>query len=112
MRHVAPQFGNTHVLWKHNKWTLDAFSEYNGKFDFEDLAPSEQNKAYLYAIDENGNPYSPSWYTLNFGAQYQISKAFQINAILENITNQRYRTYSSGIAAPGLNLILALSYHF
>ena len=112
VRHVAPQFGNTHLLWKHNKWVLDAFADYNGEFSYEDLAPSEQNKAYLYALDENGNPYSPSWYTLNFGAQYQISKAFRINTTLENITNQRYRTYSSGIAAPGLNLIVAMSYQF
>jgi len=112
VRHVAPQFGNTHLLWKHNKWTLDAFSEYNGKFDFEDLAPSEQNKPYLYALDKNGNPYSPSWYTFNFGVQYQITEALQVNSTLENITNQRYRTYSSGIAAPGLNLIVALRYRF
>ena len=112
IRHVAPQFGNTHLLWKHNKWVLDAFAEYNGKFDFEDLSPEEQGKPYLYALDENGNPYSPSWYTINFGAQYQITDAFQVNTTLENITNQRYRTYSSGIAAPGLNLIVALSYQF
>ena len=112
VRHVAPQFGNTHLLWKHNKWVLDAFAEYNGQFDFEDLSPEEQGKPYLYALDENGNPYSPSWYTVNFGAQYQITDAFQVNTTLENITNQRYRTYSSGIAAPGLNLIVALSYQF
>jgi len=112
VRHVAPQFGNTHLRWKYNKWVLDAFTEYNGQFDYEDLSPAEQNKPFLYALDENGNPYSPSWYTLNFGVQYEIAKAFQINTILENITNQRYRTYSSGIAAPGLNLIVALSYQF
>ncbi len=112
VRHVAPQFGNTHLTWKFNKLKLDAFAEYNGKFDYEDLAPGEQGKPHLYAKDKNGNPYSPSWYTINFGAQYQISKAFQINATLENITNQRYRTYSSGLAAPELNFIAAVSYKF
>ena len=91
---------------------MDAFAEYNGQFDFEDLSPEEQNKSYLYALDENGKPYSPSWYTLNFGVQYEITEAFQINTTLENISNQRYRTYSSGITAPGLNLIVALSYQF
>ncbi|MFK5879509.1 MAG: TonB-dependent receptor, partial [Flavobacteriaceae bacterium] len=112
IRHVAPQFGNTHLTWKFSKLKLDAFAEYNGEFSFEDLAPGEQGKPHLYAKDKNGNPYSPSWYTINFGAQYQISKAFQINATLENITNQRYRTYSSGLAAPGLNFIAAVSYKF
>ena len=112
VRHVAPQFGNAHLIWEYKKLKLDAYGNYNGQFDFEDLAPEEQNKAYLYALDENGNPYSPSWYTLNFGAQYKINKAFQINTSLENISNQRYRTYSSGITAAGINFITAVSYHF
>ena len=112
VRHVAPQFGNAHLVWKCKKLKLDAYAVYNGQFDYEDLAPEEQNKAYLYALDENGNPYSPSWYTLNFGAQYQFTKALQVNATLENITNQRYRTYSSGIAGAGINFIAAISYQF
>jgi hemoglobin/transferrin/lactoferrin receptor protein len=112
VRHVAPQFGNAHLIWEYKKLKLDAYANYNGQFDYKDLAPEEQNKAYLYALDENGNPYSPSWYTLNFGAQYKINKTFQINTSLENISNQRYRTYSSGITAAGINFIAAVSYHF
>jgi hemoglobin/transferrin/lactoferrin receptor protein len=112
LRHVAPQFGNTHLIWQNKKLKLDAFAEYNGRINYEDLAPSEQGKAYIYAKDENGNPYAPSWYTLNFGAQYQINQALRVNTVLENITDQRYKTYSSGIAAPGINLILALNYEF
>ena len=74
-RHVAPQFGNTHLLYQWNRLKLDAFVEYNSQFDFEDLAPSQVNNDFLYALDENGNPFSPSWATLNFGAQYEITKA-------------------------------------
>ncbi len=112
IRHAAPQFGNTHLIWKHGKLKLDAFAEYNGQFDFEDLAPSQQNNAFLYAKDANGNPYSPNWYTLNLGGQYAITEALMLNAVLENITNQRYRPYSSGITAAGINLIVAASFKF
>jgi hemoglobin/transferrin/lactoferrin receptor protein len=112
IRHAAPQFGNTHLIFKGERWKLDAFSEYNGQFDFEDLAPSQANNDFLYAKDENGNPYSPSWYTLNLGGQYEISEALRLTAVLENITDQRYRPYSSGITAPGRNLILSASYVF
>jgi len=66
----------------------------------------------LYATDADGNPFSPSWYTLNFRSQYNISNAFKASLSVENITNQRYRTYSSGISAPGTNLILGLGYRF
>jgi len=112
IRHAAPVFGNTHLIFTKGKWKFDAFGEYNGQFDFEDLAPSQQNNAFLYALDSDGNPFSPSWYTVNFGAQYQVTEALQLNASLENITDQRYRQYSSGVASPGRNLIVAASYKF
>lgn len=112
LRHASPMFGNTHLVYKINRIKLDLFGEYNGRFDHEDLAPSEQGKPHLYAIDEEGNPYSPSWYTINFTGRYEVGDDWQVTASLENITDQRYRTYSSGIAAAGRNLILALKYSF
>ncbi|UKM65304.1 TonB-dependent receptor [Flavobacteriaceae bacterium GSB9] len=110
VRHVAPNFGNTHLIWKKNTMKMDLYANYNGSLSFDQLAPSETEKDYIYALDTNGNPYSPSWYTLNFRTQYQIGTSTTITASLENITDQRYKTYSSGIAAAGRNLILALRY--
>lgn len=112
LRHAPPIFGSTHVFWKKNKLTLDFYADYNGELSFYDLAPSEIEKEYLYAIDENGNPYSPAWYTLNVKSKYDLSKKIQITMALENITNQRYKTYSSGIVAPGMNFISSLIYNF
>ncbi|WP_343488209.1 TonB-dependent receptor [Allomuricauda sp. d1] len=111
-RHAAPTFADAHILWKNQKLKLDFFMNYNGEIPFEDLAFTERNKPFIYAADENGNPFSPSWYTLNFRSQYQISNALTTSFNLENITDQRYRTYSSGIVAPGINLILGLGYRF
>lgn len=112
LRSAAPQYGNSHVIFKTNKLKLDAFIEYNGQFDYQDLAPSQQANDYLYAKDSNGDPYAPKWHTLNFGAQYSITEALQLNAVLENITDQRYRPYSSGLAAAGRNLIVSANYKF
>lgn len=111
-RHAAPTFGDFHVIWQNQKLKTDLFLNYNGEIGYSDLALSERSKNYIYDIDANGNPFSPSWYTLNFRSQYQISNAFKATVNLENITNQRYRTYSSGIAASGANLILGLGYSF
>ncbi len=110
VRHVAPSFGNTHLIWEKNKLRWDAFLNYNSELSFSQLAPSEIDKDYIYAKDNNGNPYSPSWYTLNLRSQYRVNSTTSIVATVENITNQRYRSYSSGIAAPGLNFILAFKY--
>ncbi len=110
VRHAAPNFGNTHLVWRKNKFQFDAFVEYNNELSFNQLAPSEIEKDYIYALDSNGNPYAPSWYTLNLRTQYQFTDTATITASLENITDQRYKTYSSGIASPGRNLILSLKY--
>ena len=110
VRHVSPSFGNTHLVWQNKTLKADAFLDYNNSLSFNQLAPSEQEKAYLYALDGNGNPYSPSWYTLNLRTQYQLNKTTSVSASLENITDQRYRPYSSGISASGRNLIVALKY--
>ncbi len=110
VRHAAPNFGNTHLVWQNEKLQVDAFAVYNNELSFYQLAPSETEKDYIYALDENGNPYSPSWYTLNLRTKYKITEAATVVASLENITDQRYKTYSSGIASPGRNLILSFQY--
>ena len=111
-RHAAPTFADLHLIWQNQKVKADFFVNYNGELGFDDLALSERNKPFIYATDANGLPFSPSWYTLNFRSQYQISNALKSTISLENITDQRYRTYSSGIVAPGANLVLGLGYSF
>ena len=110
IRHVVPYFGNTHLVWANKNLKADAFINYNNELSSNQLAPSEIEKAHLYALDNNGNPYSPAWYTLNLRTKYKISSTTSITASIENITDIRYKLYSSGIAAPGRNFILSLKY--
>jgi hemoglobin/transferrin/lactoferrin receptor protein len=98
------------LVYTANAFKFDLFANYNNELSFNQLAPSEIEKDYIYAKDTNGNPYSPSWYTLNFRSQYQLTPTTTLTASLENITDQRYRTYSSGITAAGRNFILSLKY--
>ena len=110
IRHVPPQFGSLHLVYSSKKIILDGFINYNAKIPFYKLAQSEIDKPYLYAIDSNGNPYSPEWYTLNLRSNYIISDNISIVASIENLTNKLYRPYSSGISAPGINFIFAIKY--
>ena len=111
-RHAAPLFGTSRLNYKMNKLHLQLYSVYQAERKFEDLAISEQSKDEIYAKDSDRNNYSPAWYTLNIKAVYDISKTFSISAGLENISDQRYRSYSSGISAPGRNFILSLRANF
>ena len=112
LRHAAPWFGISHFTYRANKLELDLYAVYNGKIDYKNLPEEERGKDYLYARDADGNPYSPSWYTLNIKALYQLTSNLSVSAGVENLTDQRYRPYSSGIAGPGRNYILALRARF
>jgi hemoglobin/transferrin/lactoferrin receptor protein len=108
LRHAAPVFGSTHLVFTSAKFTADLYSSYNGARKYEDMPPSESEKPYMYATDSNGNPWSPGWLTLNCKATYNMTKWIVLNAGVENILDLRYRPYSSGIVAPGRNFIFSL----
>lgn len=107
LRHAGPLFGAAHITYTAQKLKFDLYAIYNGEISYDNLAEEEKGKDYLYAADKNGNPYSPSWYTLNFKTMYQLTDIFSLSAGIENLTDQRYRPYSSGIAASGRNFILS-----
>jgi hemoglobin/transferrin/lactoferrin receptor protein len=108
LRHAAPWYGVSHLTYSAQKLKLDLYTSYSGEVSNANMPISEQKKTHLYAIDNNGKPYSPSWYTLNFKAMYQLIEFMSISAGVENITDQRYRPYSSGLVAPGRNFILSV----
>jgi len=109
IRHVAPKFGNIHLIWKSDKISIDGFLNYNGSLGHYDISHELSN--HLFAQDENGNPYSPSWYTLNLRSQFKFSETISFTGSIENILNEGYRPYASGISAPGTNFIFAISYN-
>lgn len=105
--HVAPLFGSTHIQFTLETIKIDLYSNYNGTIRYDNLALSERADQHLYAKDENGYPYAPSWWTLNLKASFTAVKYLTIDAGIENILDKRYRPYSSGITAPGRNVIIA-----
>lgn len=107
-RHAAPTFGVTRLTYQQNKLQLQVYAVYSAGVDYASLPQEEQGKTEIYAADTDGNPYSPGWHTLNLKGSYSLSSRISLNMGLENITNQRYRPYSSGIAAAGRNLIVSL----
>ena len=107
LRHIPPVFGATHMIFERSIIKADLYAVYNGSITYERLAPSERDKAYMYASDDNGNPWAPGWFTLNFKTIFNIGNRIDLTAGVENILDLRYRPYSSGIAAPGRNFIFS-----
>lgn len=112
LRHVPPTFGSSHLIYENQKLYFNIYVDYSGKLAYNQLAPDEQEKPHIYLPDENGNPYSPSWFTLNLKTNYKLKKNITLAAGVENILDNRYRTYSSGIVSPGINVMASVLYHF
>jgi len=108
LRHAPPFYGSTSIRYRLKKIFVEASAQYNSEIENVKLAPSEQVKTDIYAKDADGKPYSPGWHTVNLKATYQLSKNLLVTTGWENITNQRYRPYSSGIVAAGSNFIISL----
>lgn len=108
VRHVPPLYGQSDLRYGKNQWFATLTCRYNGKIPYSRLAPDERDKPWLYLSDTSGNPHSPAWMTLDLHAAREIHPALKISAGIENLTNRRYRPYSSGIVAPGTSLVLSL----
>ncbi len=111
-RHAAPWFGVSRIAYVDKKVSLQLCLVYQGEFKHEDLAEEEKAKTEIYALDADGNTYAPGWHTLNFKAMYRLSDNWRVSAGIENITDERYRPYSSGISGPGRNFVLSLGINF
>lgn len=107
-RHAAPWFGISRLTFKKDKVDIQLYSVYTGAVLYKNLNEEERNKTFLYAKDENGNPFSPAWFTINLKTQYYFSEKLWLSVGIENIGDLRYQPYSSGIAAPGRNVIMSI----
>ncbi|MCF6341722.1 MAG: TonB-dependent receptor [Bacteroidales bacterium] len=112
LRHAPPLYGSSALVFEKYAFKLALSANYNAEVAFKNLAPTERDKSYLYASDDNGNPYAPAWWTLNLKGSYAFSNKFMATFGIENILDYRYRPYSSGITANGRNFIVAFRYSF
>lgn len=107
IRHAAPFFGHAALTYQHDNLTMELSTRFQAERTYGDMPESEKSKTEMYALDSAGHVYAPAWITLNLKAQYRQGRHLVLNAGLENITDCRYRHYSSGISAPGRNFVVS-----
>ncbi|HVI43733.1 MAG TPA: TonB-dependent receptor [Chitinophaga sp.] len=99
MDHIPPVFGKTGIRYQHKLVDTEIYALYNGWKKLHDYNPyGEDNQQY--ATTEG----MPSWYTLNLSSMWTITDCVKIQAALENILDQNYRVFASGISGAGRNL--------
>ena len=110
LRHAPPVFGMTRLRFAKGPFRAELAWMYNGRIRAEDLPPTERAKPEIYATDALGRPWSPSWNTLNLRAGWQATRSMLLSLAWENMTDAMYRTYSSGIVAPGSHVVVSARY--
>jgi len=112
LRHAPPLYGGTKLTFEKSRLKMALGVDYNAEVTYQNMAPSERDKPYMYATDASGKPYSPGWWTLNYNGSYAFNEKFITMFKIDNIMDYRYRTYSSGITAPGRNFVVSFRYSF
>ena len=104
LRHTTPIFGRATLAYQIPKFRAELFVDYNSSRAMDQLPSVEvDDKPFLYT--DNG---IPGWITLNWKGTYQLLDKLRVNFGVENILDKHYRPVTSGISAPGRNIILAL----
>ncbi|MGQ1786881.1 TonB-dependent receptor plug domain-containing protein [Saccharicrinis sp. GN24d3] len=107
MGHITPVFGKAAVNYRHKEFRVEFYMNYQGEKKYEDMSPyGEDNE------DEGTEDGFPAWQTYNMAIQYQLFNTLTLQASVENILDRHYKTFASGISAPGRNLILSLTGRF
>ncbi len=105
--HIPPFFGSSSISYQHKKYQAEFFVEYNGAKKLKDYNPNGEDN--LPQATPSG---MPAWYTLNFRNGYQLNTKLKLQLALENILDQNYRVFASGISAPGRNFVFSLRGNF
>jgi hemoglobin/transferrin/lactoferrin receptor protein len=105
--HIPPFMSRFLLSYTNKKFSSDFFVNYNGwKRISNYYLNGEDNEQYATAMG------MPAWFTLNLHASYKIHKSITVQAGIDNIFDTQYRTFASGINAPGKNIFLALRGNF
>jgi hemoglobin/transferrin/lactoferrin receptor protein len=101
--HVPPFMAYVRLKYNYKSVNVEWFTNFNGGKKVTDYSPSGEDNLQYASV--NG---SPAWFTQNIHMSYQLPKYVTIQCGVDNILDTQYRTFASGINAPGRNFFIAL----
>ena len=103
--HIPPIMAHAMLTYTNHKFSSDFSVEYNGWKHLKNYsldAGAEDNLEYATAEG------MPAWFTVNLHLSYKVYKYITIQTGVDNIFDTQYRTFASGINAPGRNVFVTL----
>ena len=120
MSSIPPLFGQFSINYKKEKIELGSVVRFNAKKNIEDFNFTEgiDNHELTPVVDQNATNDidkfygSPSWITLGVNGRYVVSDNFSVQARLDNIFDEHYIEFASGVSSPGRNLSVSFMASF
>jgi hemoglobin/transferrin/lactoferrin receptor protein len=104
--HIPPLNARLECAYETEKVQAGIFMMYNGWKRIKDYnLNGEDNEQYA---TPDG---MPAWYTINLRLAYRATKWLTLQGGIDNLLDTQYRTFASGIHAPGRNFIITLRLH-
>ncbi len=105
LAHIPPLFGQTMVRYQTGRLDLTAVWRFNGRKRWEAFAPLGSSDNIEYAIEGYG---SPAWSVFDLQGTWRLSPKLDLELGVDNVMDLYYRPFSSGIAAPGRNVVVGM----
>ena len=103
---IPPLFGSFDINYNHNKFETGLNFIFNTRKKLEDYNLSEgidNIEETPFMIEKDAYYGTPSWQILNFYSRYKVTKNIDFLLNIDNIFDQHYKEFASGISAPGRN---------
>lgn len=107
--HIPPLYGKSQLdfLSRKTKSKTSLVVYYNAWKKASEYSPNGSDNPEEATVDG-----TPSWWTLNLNYSVPLNDKIIAQLNVENILDVHYKTYSSGISAPGRNVILSIAAEF
>ncbi len=128
--HIPPPYGSTALIWEKEQWAFGLRLRYQLAKEFTDYAVGSisGSAATGYTFDRTGTsdnleltPFlaeegrfagSYGWWTANIWAEWSPATNWTFRLKADNIFDRHYRTFASGISAPGIDVGLEVVWAF
>ena len=107
LAHIPPLNSKFDLSYKIDRHDFIISHIYNGWKNTEDYDPNGVDNFDEATLDGN-----PSWYIINLRYSTKLSSNIDFSFSVENILDNHYKTFASGISGYGRNFILSLKTKF
>jgi hemoglobin/transferrin/lactoferrin receptor protein len=108
--HIPPMFGQSSLFYRFKKFESEISLRYSAAKESKDYSLGKEDNELYSADPVNG--YMPAWTILNIKTAYHFTKNFTMNLGIENLFDQHYRVFASGVSSAGRNIMVAARIRF